>query len=156
MRDGEAVSSMNLPLEIIDTIRSGAVLTKIQKSTGMHLSFTPRTDENSTSALKYCRTRDGIDPHFDGNVYIGSRWVGLLIIEDDGDSKLTLSGKELDTLPPNTLVLFEGDKIKHSVTRRTRDGRRLLLNILFCDVCALKSDMLSKVWSTIVSNFAFY
>ena len=62
----------------------------------------------------------------------------------------------LDTLPPNTLVLFEGDRVQHAVTRRTGHGDRVLLNILFCDVCALRSDMASKIWSSIVSNFAFY
>ena len=69
---------------------------------------------------------------------------------------LTMDGIDMETLPPNTLVLFQGDHVKHAVTRRKRHGNRVLLNILFCDVCALRTDPLSKIWSTIVSKFAFY
>ena len=156
MRNGEAISSMNMPKPIIDVIRRGRVLDRIQSETGVQLSFTPKTDENSISALRYSRPGDGIDAHYDGNVYIGKRWVGLLIVRDDGDSRLVVRDKTLDTLPPNTLVLFEGDKVRHAVTRRVGHGDRVLLNILFCDVCSLRSDMASKIWSSIVSNFAFY
>jgi hypothetical protein len=156
MRSGEAISSMNLPIEVSEIIRSGSVLTRLKDETSLSLSFTPRTDENSISALRYSEPNDGIDSHYDGNVYIGSRWVGLLVLEDDGDSKLVLDGKVLKTMSPNTLILFQGDKIKHQVTRRATDGKRVMLNILFCDVCGLKTDIVSKIWSTVISNFAFY
>jgi hypothetical protein len=157
-RAGEALSTQKLQdySVLLKIVRSYTVLEKIFKATGMQLSCAPRTDENSISVLKYAAKGDGIDAHYDGNIYIGSRWVGLLIIEDDGDSSLILDDKKITTQPPNTLILFEGDKLKHAVTRRTQDGSRILLNILFCDVCAQRSDLFSKAWSTVISNLTFY
>ena len=157
-RSGEAISTEKMKgyPEILNIIRNYKTLKKINEETGMNLSFTPRSDENSISILRYSRTGDGIDKHVDGNIYIGSRWVGLLIVEDDGDSVLKLRDEFIPTQNPNTLILFQGDKIEHAVTRRTRDGNRVLLNILFCDVCSVKTDIISKSWQTLVSNFGFY
>ena len=158
MRKGEAVSTqklLNHP-NILKAIRHPSVIQRLYDETNMELSTCPRTDENSISVLRYSKEGDGIDEHLDGNVYIGSRWVGLLIVEDDGDAFLTIKGERLPTQPPNTLILFEGDKTKHGVTRRTKDGSRVLINILFCDVCSLKTDIVSKMWSNLVSNRAFY
>lgn len=161
MRNGEAVSSATLRARpdlrvILDATRDARFLQRIHRETGMHLQLTPRTDENGISVLRYSAPGDGIDEHYDGNVYIGSRWVGILILSDDGDSQLIVDGTLIPTQRPNTLLLFQGDVSKHAVTRRSSRGERVVLNILLCDVCALRTDLLSKVWSSIVSNGAFY
>ena len=122
MRHGEAVSSHTLrraaPL-ILDAVRDASFVGRVHAATGMRLQLMPRTDENHISVLRYSQPGDGIDAHYDGNVYIGSRWVGILVLEDDGDATLELEGESLPSvLVPNTLVLFEGDVVKHRVTRR--------------------------------------
>jgi hypothetical protein len=160
MRRGEAVSSHTLRREaplILDAIRDAGFVARVHAATGMRLQLMPRIDENHISVLRYSQPGDGIDAHYDGNVYIGSRWVGILVLEDDGDATLALEGETLpSTLAPNTLVLFEGDVTKHRVTRRARQGSRIVLNILLCDVCAPRTDVWSKVWSSVVSHLAFY
>lgn len=161
MRDGEAVSSHTLRgtpalRVVLDAIRDSAFVARVHADTGMRLQLVPRTDENSISVLRYSKRGDGIDAHRDGSVYIGSRWAGILVLADDGDASLVVDGVTLPTQPPNTLLLFEGDVSEHRVTRRTRDGERLVLNVLLCDVCAPKTDVWSKMWSSLVSHAAFY
>ena len=161
MRDGEAVSSHTLSEReelraVLRAVRDPAFAATVRDATGMLLQLVPRTDENHVSVLRYSRAGDGIDAHLDGNVYVGNRWVGILVLADDGDASLVLGGEALPTQPPNTLVLFRGDATEHSVTRRTVAGERLVLNILLCDVCAPRTDVFSKVWSSVVSHRAFY
>ena len=161
MRSGEAVSAHTLRATpelrgVLDAVRDPAFLQRVHEATGMRLQLVPRTDENSVSVLRYSRAGDGIDAHRDGNVYIGSRWVGILVLADDGDSVLTVGDEAIATPEPGTLLLFEGDVATHAVSRRTAAGERLVLNILLCDVCAPKSDVFSKMWSSLVSHAAFY
>lgn len=156
MRSGGALSLYHLiETPIVSIFRDHDTLKKIERETGMQLQLVPRNDKNQISALLYSEIGDGIDNHYDGNVYLGTRWAGIYVISDDYDSKLLLNGIPL-YVKPNSLLIFKGDKVKHQITRRTIKGERLVLNVLFCDVCAPRSDPISSLWTFAINKFGFY
>lgn len=156
MRSGGALSLDHLhDTPIPNLFRDHDTLKRIERETGMRLQLVPRNDKNQVSALLYSEIGDGIDEHKDGNVYLGTRWAGIYVVEDDNNSKLLLDGESIH-LEPNSLLLFEGDKMRHQITRRTETGGRLVLNVLLCDVCAPRSDPLSSLWTFAINRFGFY
>lgn len=156
MRSGGALSLDHLQdTPIPNLFRDHDALKRIERETGMRLQLVPRNDKNQVSALLYSEIGDGIDEHKDGNVYLGTRWAGIYVVGDDKNSELLLDGKPID-LEPNSLLLFKGDKVRHQITRRTKKGERLVLNVLLCDVCAPRSDPLSSLWTFAINRFGFY
>ena len=64
--------------------------------------------------LYYAEAGDGIDWHFDGNIYLGQRWAGIFpLFEETGDDttklELEVNGEvmTLDLKRYNTLLLFK-------------------------------------------------
>lgn len=156
MRSGGALSLYHLgDTPIVSMFRDHDTLKKIERETGMQLQLVPRNDKNQISALLYSEIGDGIDNHYDGNIYLGTRWAGIYVISDDYDSKLLLNGRPL-YIKPNSLLIFKGDKVKHQITRRKIKGERLVLNVLLCDVCAPRSDPISSLWTFFINKFGFY
>lgn len=140
---------------IPNLFRDHLSLYKIQNNTQMKLQLVPRIDKNQLSALMYSEIGDGIDEHTDGNIYIGNRWAGIYIVRDDYNSDLFLN-EEIYKLKQNSLLLFKADKIKHSVSRRTQRGERLVINFLLCDICYQKFDLFSIFYQYIINEWIFY
>jgi hypothetical protein len=134
--------------------RSAALTGKVQEALGSQVSVVPRTDPNQLSALLYEAPGDGIDWHVDSNAYMGARWAGLYTVEDDGDAVLEVDGEEV-RMQPNEMVLFRADLIRHRLRRRSTHGSRLVVNVLYCDVCTFRNSLVSKVWNRVVSGVFF-
>ena len=103
---------------------------------------TPLEDQSSCSLLFYDRPRDHIGWHYDHNFYNGRHFTVLLslvnrhLYEDRLSSAqlvIRQEGREITVpTPPNTLIVFEGAKVFHQVTRLEKDELRVVLSMTVC------------------------
>lgn len=130
-------------------------LVKIRNETGLLLSFYSRLDENALSILSYS-PGDKMKYHVDGNKYYGKRWVGILTIKKGSKKSLCYKVGKRELCPDlkeNTLILFQGDQIQHSVF--TQDKERIVACILFCDMCFPRLSLFEYIRYDII-NHLFY
>lgn len=102
---------------------------------------TPLHDQSSLSVLYYERAGDHIGWHYDHNFYKGRHFTVLLPIVNRGiDGGLSAArlmarkgrDEKIVETPPNTLVVFEGAKVRHKVTPIHDGERRIVLSMTFC------------------------
>lgn len=103
---------------------------------------TPIHDQSSCSLLFYDRPRDHIGWHYDYNFYHGRHFTVLLPLvnrhlQEDRPSSAQLvirqDGREVTIpTPPNTLIVFEGARVFHQVTRLAENELRIVLSMTFC------------------------
>jgi hypothetical protein len=109
---------------------------------GERVQPTPSHDMSSCSLLIYDRPNDHFAWHHDINFYKGRHFTALLsLVNTDASgagvssAKLRIREKEGDSVIPtnaNTMVLFEGAYVYHSVTRLGEGERRIILSMTFC------------------------
>jgi hypothetical protein len=102
----------------------------------------PIHDQSSCSLLFYDRPRDHIGWHFDYNFYHGRHFTALLPLVNRHLQEERLSsaqlvirqdGREVTIpTPPNTLIVFEGARVFHKVTRLAENELRVVLSMTFC------------------------
>ncbi len=124
---------------------------------------TPLHDQSSCSLLVYERPRDHIGWHYDYNFYNGRHFTVLLPLvnrhlREDRLSSAELKvrqgdGEQVVPTPPNTLVVFEGARVLHKVTRLGEDELRVILSMTFC------TDPRASLWKAAlrrVKDTAYY
>jgi hypothetical protein len=109
---------------------------------GEPVAPTPIHDQSSCSLLFYDRPGDHIGWHYDYNFYHGRHFTVLLPLvnrhlREDRPSSAQLvirqDGREVTIpTPPNTLIVFEGARIFHQVTRLAENELRIVLSMTFC------------------------
>jgi 2OG-Fe(II) oxygenase superfamily len=112
----------------------------ISDITGVQVEPTPLHDQSSCSILFYEQPGDHIGWHYDHNFYKGRHFTVLLSIVNRGAGGLSAArlmarpgGTERTiATPPNTLVVFEGAKVRHKVTPLNDGERRVVLSMTFC------------------------
>lgn len=114
----------------------------ISRVVGAPVGPTPLNDQSSLSLLFYDKPGDHIGWHYDHNFYRGRHFTALLAIDNRGRAEGGLSHAVLRArlgareaavrTAPNTLVVFEGARVRHAVSP-IRDGeRRLILSMTYC------------------------
>jgi hypothetical protein len=103
---------------------------------------TPLHDQSSLSVLFYDRPGDHIGWHYDHNFYRGCHFTVLLPVVNEGRApgglshatlRAVLAGNEVEiATPPNTLVVFEGAKVRHRVSPILEGERRLVISMTYC------------------------
>lgn len=88
----------------------------------------------------YYEPGDGINPqpHYDGNLYRGRRLAVIYVVRDDAESLLHFEGEPVRA-PEGSVVVFEGDRLRHSVPPQRTLGLRLVVNILFCEAPCVRT-----------------
>jgi hypothetical protein len=109
---------------------------------GVGIQPTPMNDLSSCSLLIYDRPKDHIRWHYDLDFYRGRHFTALLCLVNRNASDSDVSSARLRVrldgsnvvVPahPNSLVLFEGAHIYHSVTRLQEQEQRIILSMTFC------------------------
>ena len=120
MRSGAAMSSQDLRAgaceQLAQSLINESTLEQARNTLGIpELQFIGQEDTNQLSLLYYGEPGDGIDWHFDGNIYLGDRWAGIFTLQEDTldeFSKLELKQDGLvrqfpTKLMPNSLALFQ-------------------------------------------------
>ncbi|OBS08484.1 2OG-Fe(II) oxygenase [Acidihalobacter prosperus] len=109
---------------------------------GASLMPVPVGDQSACSVLLYERSGDHIGWHYDHDFYRGRHFTVLLSIENRGNDRGGVSSAWLEArrgesvervpTPPNTLVIFEGCRVRHRVTPLARGERRVLVSMTYC------------------------
>lgn len=168
MRSGAAMSSQDLRagacMALADSLINDSTLARAREALSIpELQFIGREDTNQLSLLYYGEAGDGIDWHFDGNIYLGERWAGIFTLQEDtldDVSKLELkqddSVRQFPTkLMPNSLALFQGDKMIHRVRGMNEGEERMVVNLLFATNPQTSKNPLLQLYQSTV-NYFFY
>jgi len=128
--------------QIAQYYQSEFLAQRISRAVGTRVMPTPLDDQSSCSLLVYERPGDRIGWHYDHNFYNGRHFTALLALVNEHFVEHRLSSAELQIegedgpltvpTPPNTLVLFEGEFVRHAVTPLGKDERRVILSMTFC------------------------
>jgi hypothetical protein len=128
-KKGGSVSYWTLVEEapaILGLYRSPALLAFLERVTGQRLQPCPDSDPHACALYFYTEPGDHIGFHHDTSYYRGARYTVLLGLIERSSSRLVCqlyrgaADRELVELrlatQPGTLVLFNGDRLWHSVT----------------------------------------
>lgn len=138
------------------------VLSDIIKKPVQRISL---ADPNACSLLIYANKGDHIDWHLDYSSYYGDRFVVLLTIVNENAEKDSLShnifkykyNDKINNLKmkENSLIIFKGSEIMHKSTAIDDDERRILLSMVFCDICQEKKNVFNIIYEK-SKNFILY
>ena len=122
-------------------------------------------DPNACSLLVYANKGDHINWHLDYSSYYGDRFVVLLTIVNENSEKNDLSenifkykykNKINDVkMKENSLIIFKGSDIMHKSTAIGDNERRILLSMVFCDICQEKKNVFNIIYEK-TKNFILY
>jgi len=128
--------------EIARFYQNDALAERMSRVINARVMPTPLNDQSSCSVLIYEREGDRIGWHYDHNFYNGRHFTALLPLVNENRLEQGLSSAELVVktrcgtgtvlTPPNTLVLFEGAIVRHTVTPLRANERRIILSMTFC------------------------
>lgn len=113
----------------------------IGRIVGEPIRPTPLQDQSSLSLLCYRSPGDHIDWHYDHNFYVGRHFTVLLCLwnrgAEDGRSSCRFEyadlrhGVETAEMPENSLVVFEGARIRHRATPLGPNELRVILSMTY-------------------------
>jgi len=143
--------------------RSKAMLRLISDIVGIAVEPTPKHDQSSCSLLFYEKPGDHIGWHYDHNFYKGRHFTVLIPLVNAGRDPDALSaarlmarqgGKEIVIpTPPNSLIVFEGAKVRHKVTPIAEGEQRVVWSMTYC------ADPRNSAWQGVarrVKDTAFF
>jgi hypothetical protein len=114
----------------------------ISRLVGVRVAPTPISDQSSLSVLFYDKPGDHIGWHYDHNFYRGRHFTMLVMMTNVGRAADGMSHAELTArvaeqeiavrAPPNTVVVFEGARVRHKVTPVHASEQRLVLSMTYC------------------------
>jgi hypothetical protein len=166
VRKGTGINFIDLHKEkydgLLELYYSDELTKNISNVVGKPVQRTPLSDPNSCSLLIYNKKDDYINWHYDYSLYYGDRYVLLLTIINENASKNGLSEnvfkykhnneiKELK-MRENSLIIFKGSEIEHMSTGINTDEKRILLSMVFCDICQEKKNMFNIIYEKLKNN----
>lgn len=170
IRKGHAIDFLNLHKNndyngFLELYYSNNLMNALSNIMEKPIQRTPLHDPNACSLLIYNNKGDHIDWHLDLSNYYGDRFVSLISIINQNRDGTGLSQNEFQymykgkihtlQLAPNSMIIFKGSEILHKATAIADGERRILLSMVFCDVCQEKSTLFS-VFIEKIKNWAFY
>ena len=115
---------------IAELYRSPRLIRLLEQLSGEALQVSPSDDPHAYALYFYTRAGDHIGWHYDTSYYAGRRYTVLLGVIDESSCRFEY---ELHTrekgamvvpgsvkIPPGGLVFFDGEKLRHRITRRAR------------------------------------
>jgi hypothetical protein len=122
-------------------------------------------DPNACSLLIYANKGDHINWHYDYSSYYGDRFVVLLTIVNENADKNDLSQNVFKykyknkindlKMNENSLVIFKGSEILHKSTAIDDNEKRILLSMVFCDICQEKKNVFNIIYEK-TKNYILY
>jgi len=149
----------------IELYYSNEILNSLSNILHKRIQRTPLNDPNACSLLLYSNKGDYIDWHLDHSMYYGDRYVALLTLVNENKDKTQLSENEFQykhnnvinklKMKPNTLCIFKGSEIMHKSTAINDGEKRILLSMVFCDICQEKKNIITFIYEKI-KNYVVY
>ena len=125
----------------------------------------PMSDDNCCSIIMYTTKGDYINWHYDYSSYHGKRYTILLTLINENEKTGNLSEnnfiyidngvKKKLKCKPNSIMIFDGENIKHTSTPINDNEKRVLISMTFCDICQQKTNIINTFYEKI-KNFVFY
>jgi hypothetical protein len=141
---------------IAELYRSRALIDWLEAITGDTLQPSPDDDPHAYALYYYTREGDHIGWHYDTSYYDGRRYTLLIGVLDNSSCRLDY---ELHTrtpgaaavagsiqYPPGSIVLFDGDKLRHRITPAKAGEMRVSLTFEYV------TDTRMRPWRRLVSN----
>ena len=123
------------------------------------------SDPNACSLLIYTNKGDYINWHLDYSNYYGDRYVVLLTIVNENAEKNDMShnvfqyrdkGRVFEMkMKENSLTIFKGSEILHKSSAIEENERRILLSMVFCDICQEKKNVFNILYEK-SKNYILY
>lgn len=163
-RKGNGVSFINLHKDIkyndlLSLYYSEELSLIINKIFNKYLQRLSLNDKNACSLLIYTNKGDYIDWHYDISNLYGKRYTVLLTLVNKNNDTNELSENEFIykvnnvehkmKCKENSLVLFEGNNILHKSTPINNNEKRIILSMVFCDICQENSNLLLKIYDKV-------
>jgi hypothetical protein len=150
-------------LEIYYSNRVLDFLSRIIKKPVQRISL---GDQNACSLLVYSKKGDHINWHYDYSNYYGDRYVVLMTIVNENAQKdgglsnnifqYNYEGKIYDLkMKENSIIIFKGSEILHKSTEIGDNERRILLSMVYCDICQEKKNVFNIIYET-TKNYIVY
>lgn len=122
----------------------------------------PLSDDNACSLLIYSKKGDYIDWHKDFSNYNGDRYVILITLVNENKEKNNLSENEFYyihenkehklKMNENSMVIFKGSEVYHKSTAIGENEKRVLLSMVFCDICQEKKNIFTYFYENIKNS----
>lgn len=152
--------------ELLEIYYSNRVLDFLSKVVNKPVQRISLGDPNASSLLIYSKKGDYINWHYDYSNYYGDRYVVLLTLVNENEEKngglsnnifqYKYEGKIYDLkMKENSLVIFKGSEILHKSTEIEDNERRILLSMVFCDICQEKKNVFNIMYEG-TKNFVVY
>ena len=122
-------------------------------------------DKNACSLLIYTNKGDYIDWHYDVSDLHGKRYTALLTLinknektDELTENKFIYKVNNIEhkmKLKENSLVIFDGSSILHKSTAINKNEKRIILSMVYCDVCQNNSNLLLKIYDKIRDKVSY-
>lgn len=126
---------------ITEVYHSRQLLGFLRRIAGAEMQECPPNDPHRCAFYAYTEEGDHMGFHYDTSFYKDRRWTLLVGFHDDSSSRLICHlhtkqpGHEIEKLElkmtPGMLVLFNGDKVYHSVSPVKADETRYVISMQF-------------------------
>jgi len=126
---------------ITDVYHSAELLGFLRRIVGAEMQECPTSDPHRCAFYAYTEEGDHMGFHYDTSYYKDRRWTLLVGFKDESSSRLLCHlhtkqpGHEIEKLElkitPGMLVLFNGDKVYHSVTPVLANESRYIVSMQF-------------------------
>jgi hypothetical protein len=150
---------------LLDLYYSNQILDFLSKVIKKPVQRISLGDPNACSLLIYSKSGDHINWHYDYSNYYGDRFVVLLTLINENADKNDLSdnifqynynGKIHDLkMKENSIIIFKGSEILHKSTPISDYQRRILLSMVYCDICQEKKNVFNIMYET-TKNYIVY
>ncbi len=151
--------------DLLNIYFSNSLLIQLSKIIGKPIQRITLSDPNACSLLIYANEGDYINWHYDYSGYYGDRYVALLTIVNENAKHSGLSNNEFIyrlngknnklKMEENSLIIFKGSEILHQSTAIKRNEKRILLSMVFCDICQEKKNVFNQIYEK-SKNFIMY
>jgi len=127
---------------LVELYRSPELCSLVSDVVRLKVEPTPLHDQSSCSVLFYEKPGDHIGWHYDHNFYRGRHFTVLVPMvnrgrEPNGLSQACLMAHQhgrdqIIPTPPNSMIVFEGARVRHKVTPIGEGERRVIWSMTFC------------------------
>ena len=169
VRKANGVNFFNLHKEnyngLVELYYSNELLNTISDIIKKPVQRISLADPNACSLLIYANKGDHINWHYDYSSYYGDRFVVLLTIVNENSEKNDLSQNVFKykyknkindlKMNENSLVIFKGSEILHKSTEIDDNEKRILLSMVFCDICQEKKNVFNIIYEK-TKNYILY
>jgi hypothetical protein len=152
--------------DLLEIYYSNKVLDFLSKIVNKPVQRISLSDPNASSLLIYSKKGDYINWHYDYSNYYGDRYVVLLTFVNENEEKngglsnnifqYNYKGQIYDLkMKENSVVIFKGSEILHQSTEIENNERRILLSMVYCDICQEKKNVFNIMYEG-TKNFVVY